>query len=154
MPLRGKRLGFEEAGPNATASELFGHLQPGEKVAIVTRFGTSSAQEYVDVLEHRGLKVRVIANQTGVQDFCFLMNAQKEMVGAILSSYFRWAAILSNCTRIVAYSIDSKAKRQAAKQLHVYYNWTHPEPRSRFEFPLTHVDEDMRRRLRQQRLWV
>jgi hypothetical protein len=58
MPMAGKPLGFEELSPNKTAQEFLGHLQTGDPVAIVSRFG--NAQPYVLALhrEH-GLQVRV-----------------------------------------------------------------------------------------------
>lgn len=76
-----KKKGFKELSPNQTAADLFGHLKPGEKVAIVTRFSAKQAKPYTDALEQRGLKVRVIEGQSGTEDFCFLMSAQKEIIG-------------------------------------------------------------------------
>jgi hypothetical protein len=65
-------LAFEETTPNQMAALLFGHLQPSGKVAITTRFTNNAyTQAQVKALEARGLKVRVIAGQTAMQDFCF-----------------------------------------------------------------------------------
>ena len=92
----------------------------GDKVAIISRFPLEQAQEYVHALTERGLKVRFIQNQTGIQDFCFLMHTQKEMVGISISTYFKWAALLSNASRIVAYSLDVPAQRRRTAYLHKY----------------------------------
>lgn len=54
MPRLGVRLGFAELKPNQTASELFGHLKPGDKVAIITRFTAQEAQPYVQALQQGG----------------------------------------------------------------------------------------------------
>jgi hypothetical protein len=108
MPRRGKIGGFAELGPEQTANDLFGHLKTGDKVAIVSRFSKEHAQSHIDALERRGLQVRYVTGQTGVQDFCFLMSTQKEMIGPLISTYFAWASFLSNSTRIVAYSLGSK----------------------------------------------
>lgn len=132
LPGRATKLGFQELGPKQTAQELFGHLAPGDKVAIVSRFPQEHAQKYVHALTERGLKVRFIQNQTGIQDFCFLRHTQKEMVGISISTYFKWAALLSNASRIVAYSLDVPAQRRRtaylretqATSLNVAKRWT------------------------------
>lgn len=103
-PSRGRRMGFEELSPNKTADELFGHLQRGEKIAITTRFG-KHAQPYVSALERRGLKVRVISNQSDIEDFCFLMSAKKELVGTYKSTYVKWAALLGDMKRAELYDL-------------------------------------------------
>ena len=77
----GKQKGFEKLSPNKTAYELFAHLEPSDKVVIMTRFGGKHVQPYVSALKERGLQVCVIEGQSDTQDFCFLMNAQKELVG-------------------------------------------------------------------------
>jgi len=132
MPRKGKQFGFEELGPNQTAEELFGHLEAGSKVAIVTRYySPESTQPYVDAMTRRGLQVRLVQNQSGVQDFCFLLHARKEMVGFIHSTFFLWAALLSvdGATNVVAYSLNTTEQIRLAN-----YNWTNPSLRSRFQF--------------------
>ena len=102
-----KRWRMRELNPNQTAFELFGHLNTGDKVAIMSRFGEEHMQPYVDAMKERGLKVRVVTGQTGVQDFCFLKSSTKEIVGTRKSTYFGWAALLSDTVkRVTAYSID------------------------------------------------
>lgn len=141
MPRRGYNLGFEELSANQTANELFRNLKQGDKVAIISRFADSpDVLPYVDALERRGIKVRVIIGQDGTQDFCFLMNAQKEMVGSALSTYFNWASILGNCTNVRAYSVDSPVRRKneenRRRPVFVHYNFTNPALASRIAFEL------------------
>ena len=70
LPRVWKDKGFVELGPNKTALELFANYQPGEKVAIVSRFPTH-LDEYIQALQSlKGLNVRVITEQRGNQDFC------------------------------------------------------------------------------------
>ena len=107
--------GFEETTPNQTATLLFGHLKPGDKVAITTRFRDNvNTRAQVRALEARGLKVRVIAGQTVAQDFCFLSSTQKELVGVAQSTYSSWAAILGNMQVARFYRMDSMAARKRA----------------------------------------
>lgn len=81
-----KSRGFEELDPVRVAKKLMGHLQPGQKVAITTRFADEPLiQEYIHELERRKLRVRLVVNQTGVQDFCFLLRAQQELMGVAKS---------------------------------------------------------------------
>ena len=83
-------LGFAELKPNRTAYELLGHLKRGDKVAITTRFHSPDVQQYVDAMTSRGLQVRVITGQKDVEDFCFLLSAQRELVGNVVSTYVKW----------------------------------------------------------------
>jgi hypothetical protein len=124
-------MGFEETTPNQTATLLFGHLQPGDKVAMTTRFQDNDfTQAQVKALEARGLKVRVIAGQNAMQDFCFLSMAQKEFVGNVRSTYAIWAAILGNMQVARLYTLDSSGLRQRYGvdfQKHLSYEWTNPK---------------------------
>jgi hypothetical protein len=137
----GASRGFQELGPKQTARDLLGHLAEGDKVAIVSRFSREDAREYVDAMEERGLRVRFIQNQTGVQDFCFLMNAQKEMIGIGLSTFFQWAAYLSNASNIVAYSLDVPAQWERRGRVFFHYNYTHPKLANRWTYRLFKPDE-------------
>ena len=123
--------GFEETTPNQTATLLFGHLKPGDKVAITTRFQDNAhTQAQVRALEARGLKVRVIAGQSDMQDFCFLSLAQKEFIGNARSTYAIWAAILGNMQVARLYTLDSMGLRQqygVHVHKHLSYEWTNPK---------------------------
>lgn len=66
---------FQESSLNQTASQRFRHFQPGENVAITSRY--IKQHDYIRALGHRGVQVRIISVQTGnIQDFCFLKRAQ------------------------------------------------------------------------------
>jgi len=140
LPRKALQKGYQELSPNQTARDLFGHLGAGDKVAITTRFAASLAQPYVDALERRGMQVRVITNQTDTEDFCFLLNAQKEMVGLARSTFFSWAGVLSNCSRVRAYSIDSPHRQKAVPNVFDHYNWTHAALKKYFLFELYTAD--------------
>jgi hypothetical protein len=115
-------LGFEELNPNRTADELFGHLQPGDKVAITTRFNNAVTKLYVQQLERRGLKVRTITGQSAVQDFCFLIKAEKELVGNLVSTFTLWAAVLGNAKIARLYICNKNDKNIMRSGMIV--NWT------------------------------
>jgi hypothetical protein len=140
MPRVGPNLGFHEMGPRQMARDLVGHLQSGDKVAIVSRFAQETAQPYIDALTERGLHVRFISGQTGVQDFCFLMQARKEMIGIAISTYFMWAAYLSNCTRVIAYSVDTAQRRDHFGDDYLHCNFSNPILAGRISFPIFSLD--------------
>jgi hypothetical protein len=124
MPRKGKQKGFEELNPNQTALELFGHLKRGDGVAMTSRVNNQAAQAYVQAFQARGLSVRMVTNQTGVQDFCFLAKAQKELAGMARSTFLVWAAILGNATTNWLYSIDSQNTRKAlGEEALVGHDW-------------------------------
>jgi hypothetical protein len=131
-----RKVWFHELGPRQATRDLLGHLLPGDKVAVISRFSRESAQEYLDAMTERGLRVRFISGQAGVQDFCFLLHARKEMIGIAHSTYFSWASYLSNCTRVVAYSVDSKERRTRFGDEYLHYNFTNPILAHRISFPL------------------
>lgn len=145
---------FDEASPNQTASQLFGHLQPGDKVAITSRYINNLTLDYVRALEHRGLQVRVISNQTGIQDFCFLKRAQKELVGSSMSTFARWAAILGDAQRVQLYVTDTpgvwiKNKRKFANPLSSLldtFTWTNPKVQSRIQLRLVQTIDTEKRK--------
>lgn len=122
-PIQTKGWMFQEIGPNQTARDLFGHQRPGDKVAIISRF-PDQVKNYVEALELLGLKVRVVTGQSGEEDFCFLMNAQKEAIGSLFSTFFFWAGLLGNCTTVRCYCVDCSG----------HENWTNPELKRRIYF--------------------
>jgi hypothetical protein len=144
MPNRGKSLGYEELGPEQVANEVFGRLQPGDKVAITMRDLKSDGREQglVAAFEKRGITARIVRQSSDMADFCFLMRAQKELVGTSRSSFFTWAGLLGNATRVRSYSIDSPTRRRRGVVFE-HYNWTHPDLQSRFLFELYKLNESM-----------
>lgn len=145
MPRRGKRLGFEELSPNQTAYQLFRNLHAGDKVAITSRFITDpSIKPYIDAFAERGIQARVIDNQSPVEDFCFLMNAKKELVGMAESSFVLWAGYLGNPDKVRLYSINSAARRSSlfSERVFKYYNWTNPTLQAKVFFELYNAEDD------------
>jgi hypothetical protein len=154
-------LGYQDVTPNQTATILFGHLQPGDRVAIATRsilpqYSSNSKSEntgttatttssnppnllvhHIQALEDRGIQVRVITGQSGMQDFCFLAHAQKELIGNVRSTFALWAAILGNSQVAKLYTVDSPGLRARFGHGHP---WLHPTNRDRFQFPWTHPE--------------
>eukprot|EP00957_Ditylum_brightwellii_P155782 11860076-Ditylum_brightwellii.AAC.1 len=142
MPQRGKELGFEELSANKTAKELFANHKPGEKVAIISRFG-DKVDEYIQALESiRGLKARYIEDQTGNEDFCFLVKAQKEIIKTTMSSFSWWAGVLGDAKKVRVYTVDSKETRgrgvvqwtQNVKNANISYSPPELEEKFSFEF--------------------
>ncbi len=113
----------------------------------------SSVQRIVQALEEeRGLKVRVIKNQFDFQDFCFLMKAQKELVGMVRSPYVKWASYLSDAKIIRWYVLDNNRNPGLLRAGHTLgsssdvleefnYSWTHPDLQSRIRLELYQSEE-------------
>ena len=91
-------LGFEELSPNKVATELFRDSKQGDTITILSRFG-DAVEPYVKALDDQGFQARVISGQESEEDFCYLLSAQKELVGVNMSTFVRWAAFLGNSTR-------------------------------------------------------
>lgn len=141
MPRKGVQKGYEELSPKDLIEQA---LKPyatntTKKIAILSRY-PDHLDEYVQALSDAGWNVRVLANQTATQDFCFLMNANT-MIGSVRSTFFFWAAVLSNTAqRVLAYSVDSPAKRAWANDHNTTvlesYPFQNPAIREKFQFPL------------------
>jgi hypothetical protein len=136
-------LGFDELSAQRTATELFGHLHAGDKVAITTRFDNDETQKYVHAMEEQGLKVRVVAGNSDTEDFCFLAKTKKELVGGQRSSFFTWAAYLGiamdgpsttnnkkeGIQRVRSYTVNPPVQHQASSKnsLQLPYEWANDE---------------------------
>lgn len=131
--------GYEELTPQQAATELLGHLPPGSKIAIASR-GEDYVQSYIDALTERGYHVRTTpSSHTGVQDFCFLLQAQRELVGTMRSTYTRWAALLGRAERVQLYSMDSPWTRQAHGTPDRFpeslqYHWRRPDLKTKIHY--------------------
>jgi hypothetical protein len=92
-------------------------LKKGDKVVITTRFYDDPIlEEHVNALQSRGIQVRIVGRQNdktkerqGVEDFCFLLRAKKELVGSARSTFALWAAVLGQAENIRLYTIKSPA---------------------------------------------
>jgi hypothetical protein len=132
MPKLGVKLGFEELSPRKISDELLFNLKAGDKVAITSRFVNKAVEDIVDILRARGIIVRTVDGQSPEEDFCFLMKAEKEIVGTATSSYVKWAGILGNATLVRRYSVDSPATRRISQNFTMPY--TNPVLVSRIRF--------------------
>jgi hypothetical protein len=145
MPIHKGTL--QEVSPNQTAFVLFGHLRAGDKVVITTRFNNARAKEHIDALKARGIQVRVVEGQTGIQDFCFLTKAQKELVGNFQSTFAFWAAILGKARKAFLYTLDSPSLRErfgtsAMDMDRFQYQWENDDLRNRVTMKLIDFDRD------------
>jgi hypothetical protein len=59
---------MRELDPIRMSNELLHHLNAGDKVAIISRF-PDKISNFTATLQRRGLQVRTITGQNGVQDF-------------------------------------------------------------------------------------
>lgn len=138
MPRKGEGWGFEELSPQQVASDLFANHQPGDKVAIISRF-SQGLQGYQEALEAKGLKVRILEDQSGIQDFCFLLRAQYQIIGVATSTYSTFAGILGDAKKVRLYSVDSAARRDDSRRFGEFFtsfDYTNEELKSRFSFEL------------------
>ena len=129
-PERAYEMGFAEIDPKVASKELFSNLQSGDKVAITSRIANSKARRYVETLEERGITARLISGQTGVQDFCFLHQTSKELVGNARSTYCLWAGLLGRAQKVRLYNIDYPKVRLNSCQ----YKWVNAELKDRISF--------------------
>lgn len=130
---------LQEVSPDQAADTLFGHLQKGDKLAITTRFHNELVQEYERTLTARGIQVRIIQGNTGIQDFCFLLNAKKELIGNFQSTYVFWAAILGKSQKAVLYTLNTPSLQNRYGQTindRFLYQWENQELRRRIFFKL------------------
>jgi hypothetical protein len=139
--------GYEELDPYQTATQLL--LMKGsqnKRVAITSRFpNDAKTMEYKEALESQGIATRIISNQSGVQDFCFLKHAS-ELVGLSESTFAFWAGYLGNATTTTTqqrsvvrlYTVESpQRQRSFLKQLGTnLVHWTHPALKDRFHYEI------------------
>ena len=139
---RAHDMGFDELSPNKTAHEVFDVASTNTYhnrttgIAITTRIPNAASRAYVQALQHRGIPARLVTNQTGPQDFCFLASTQKELVVNARSTFGTWAGLIGNATSLRWYHVDNYGlrNRHANFRQRFSYNWTHPELRRRVRF--------------------
>lgn len=129
-------LGFDELSPNKTVKEILKDHNPGDKIAVLSRFA-SFGQRYADAMQSEGLDARLVETSNGEQSFCFLMSAQKEIIGFSKSTFTMWASYLGNSSKARIYSVRSSSRiRMFGDRFHVWYNFTHPKLKDKFSFEL------------------
>ena len=100
------KLGFEEISPNQSV----GLLQGATKVAITTRFDNKHSRAYLDTFIQQGWEARIVAGQTGTQDFCFLQHANNLLAG-IRSTFALWASVLGDAKNVTLYRMNTTETR-------------------------------------------
>ena len=103
---------FVELSPERTAQHLFGPTIVSHKnnhsgsyttntskdrILVVSRY-PENLEPFSEALIAFGYNVTLSTAQKGLEDFCLLMSARRELVGSIRSTFTRWAAILGNAT--------------------------------------------------------
>ena len=110
----------------------------------------STTSQIVSALESRGLIARVVDNGGPMEDFCFLKEAKKEIVGMVMSTYVRTASILGNANMTRLYIVDSPLMRKAHKTDNIadkfnftkYHHLTNPKLLSRIRFEVYTMEEN------------
>jgi hypothetical protein len=97
---------FYEGSPDVVFNQLFGHLVEGDKVGITTRIHDNASEKYATAYREKGINARIVSNQTGIEDYCFLTRAQRETIGGVISTFGRWAMILSPAKSTTFYVSD------------------------------------------------
>jgi len=147
MPKNAIKRGYEELSPKKTADELFGHLPPGSKVAVVSRFSKHErVRDYIEALQERNLTARIIQGQTGSQDFCFLHQTQQGLVALVKSTFAVWSGYLnSNNGTSRLYSVRSPRTQEMedaeGKKMFRSINWTNPILKAKIRFELHNTEE-------------
>lgn len=140
---RAYEMGFAELSPSKTADELFANAPEGSKIGVTTRIPNQLARDQVNALNRRGMQAYLVEEQEGVQDFCFLKNTKKELVGNARSTFVFWAALLGQMESARLYHVDNWGLRQRHSNFYerFTYNWTHPELKDRVKFELYQAEE-------------
>eukprot|EP00980_Cylindrotheca_fusiformis_P015277 scaffold4247_cov66-Cylindrotheca_fusiformis.AAC.18 len=126
-------LGFGEMDPDMTAKYLFANYTSGEKAAIVSRYQQKTGDYKKALKDTKGIEARYIENQTGVEDFCFLLKAKRELIAVKKSTFATLAAYLGDIKRARLYSFDTPERR--ARGRHYYtYSFKHQKLRDRIIF--------------------
>jgi len=137
-------LGFEDLSPHQLAYEAFGHLKEGDRLSFTARGGIESVRPFMEAFEERKIRVRVVKNRNDLQDFCYLLSAQRELMVYTVSTYGAWAAWLGNASRVRMYTIQSAQRMRAwGDDWKLNYNFTNPVLRGRVQFEVYKTAEYM-----------
>lgn len=139
---RAYEMGFSELSPRQVATEVFAQMQPGERVKITTRTFNQKARNYAEALQGRAINASVVTDQSDVQDFCFLKQAKKALVGSARSTFVMWAALLGDASTVRLYHVDNRGLRDRHPNFweRFTHNFTHPRLRDRLSFELYRTD--------------
>jgi hypothetical protein len=99
---------FVEATPLTAANVLFLNTSKNCSIAISSRF-ESGVDPYVQALRKREISSHFVSGQrNGMEAFCYLLQAQYEIVGVYISTFFRWVSFLGNATMNRHYMLDQR----------------------------------------------
>ncbi len=138
--------GYQELDANRISSEVLGHLKEGDKLALVGRNLKVDAQNnkteaygIVSALQAKNLTIRFSPGTDDMEDFCFLKNAKKELIGSSRSTYCVFAAYLggpsNQLTRLYQFiSPEMKGKPHLQTFRSMLGDFTNHELRSRMRF--------------------
>lgn len=147
MPRRAKQKGFQELDPNQTITDLFTKEEEDDdnnrlfanntkRIVFTTRRNNEDARAFVDAFQQMGWSARIQENQTGIEDFCFLWHAKRDLVGTSRSTFFLWAGLLGNAARVRCYSMNTTETRTTLVGDNIF--WGHQfkrkELKDRFRF--------------------
>mmetsp|Transcript_26495 Transcript_26495/g.37616 ORF Transcript_26495/g.37616 Transcript_26495/m.37616 type:complete len:159 (+) Transcript_26495:53-529(+) len=129
-------MGFEDLSPQQLADDAFGHLREGDNISFTMRGNNiESVQPYIDVFEKRKIRVRVVKNQNDLQDFCYLMSAEKEYLAYTVSTFGVWAGWLGNASKVRLYTIQSsKRVKRWGDNWNLTFDLSNPVVRDRIHF--------------------
>jgi hypothetical protein len=166
-------MGFAELSPTKTAYEVFSRwknrngsnstnddddedrtngknmivprLLPGDKVTVVSRVPNKYARAYAERLDEvwRTNATLLRYDQSGIQDFCYLMHTQHELVGNGRSTYLFWAAALGQAKTARLYHVDNFGLRRKFPTFwtRFTYSWTNPDLRQRIKWEKYNSEE-------------
>mmetsp|Transcript_30119 Transcript_30119/g.64986 ORF Transcript_30119/g.64986 Transcript_30119/m.64986 type:complete len:426 (-) Transcript_30119:114-1391(-) len=87
--------GGAELKPQQSAEMLSSALPPETRIALVAgRANRDRIVSYANAFRNHSFRVREIAGQSAIQDFCFLAHARAGLWGTVQSSYARWASLI------------------------------------------------------------
>lgn len=144
MSRKFKKKGFEELSPNKTVDELLGATaNRDEPFTVLSRYDKTAAP-YVEALQSNGWKhARFLETENGEHSFCYLIRAQKEMIGYSMSSYSSWGAMLGNASKARLYSLRSPERIVIfGKEGYFFkYNYSTPELKEKMSFESYNSEE-------------
>jgi hypothetical protein len=99
---------FMEVTPNTAANVFFLYASKSHRIAIISRF-QAGVNHYIQAFQERGTSaLYVLGQRSGMEVFCYLQQAQYEIVGSGQSTFFLWATYLGNATMNRLYLLDQQ----------------------------------------------